>query len=666
MTWSSLATTVLADLADPDQGVAPGLALPATLAGHRVDADAHADMVFTLGLLHEAGVERIGDLDVEALLHGPPGGHRRRPHPHVLLLPHRRDRRRGSAASTPSTRRPATWSSAAATARSGSRCSTRASFPATTRVVLARCELARAALGLDVGRGGARRPGRAGGRPLRRAPRGLARRLAHRAGPGRHVHGRRLPVRRAVRRPPGPGVGPGPGARPPAWSPRSPPPAARRCRGAARSARWRCATAPSWRPLLLRRSQPARRARRDGPTPRGGGRWPGPRRPGPPAGSTGGLVGGPQAAGAVPLPGPVPTPADDARLPGQAGRRRARPPAGRRRARTPAGGRPPPSRRATPGWGSATASACGPAATRGSLRPAGRRRTRRRLRARAPPPDELDVPTDQPLACFVPLAWRGETRFAPGGRAAAVVHEAGALDLVHDGFWSTSRPAGRGRRHPGRPAAGPLPGRRPHADGRRGPVLPRAAARRAGGAGPRDCRASRCTSRPRAPPVTRVTTVDVDGLAEWRVGQRRAARRPPGRAGPGPGRPLPVDGHAQAAGRVHRPTTTAVPPVPVRPARRPGRRPARAIPPARRPDRLAAALAGADVVHLHWPEWLTGPSTAPGGTGRRRRGRHRGARGVDPAQPRPPRRPDGRRAVPPVGGAGRRRDPPQRVGPRGR
>ena len=64
----ALATTVLADLGAPG-GVAPDLVLPATLAGHRVDADAHADLVFTLGLLREAGVARLGDLDVEAVLH---------------------------------------------------------------------------------------------------------------------------------------------------------------------------------------------------------------------------------------------------------------------------------------------------------------------------------------------------------------------------------------------------------------------------------------------------------------------------------------------------------------------------------------------------------------------------------------------------------------------
>ncbi len=45
-------------------GVAPGLRLPATLAGHRVDADAHADLLFTLGLLHEAGVSEVAGLPV--------------------------------------------------------------------------------------------------------------------------------------------------------------------------------------------------------------------------------------------------------------------------------------------------------------------------------------------------------------------------------------------------------------------------------------------------------------------------------------------------------------------------------------------------------------------------------------------------------------------------
>jgi hypothetical protein len=51
------------------QEVAPGLVLPDTLAGHRVDADTHADLAFTLGLLHEAGVEEVAGLPVVPALH---------------------------------------------------------------------------------------------------------------------------------------------------------------------------------------------------------------------------------------------------------------------------------------------------------------------------------------------------------------------------------------------------------------------------------------------------------------------------------------------------------------------------------------------------------------------------------------------------------------------
>ncbi len=69
-------------------------------------------------------------------------------------------------------------------------------------------------------------------------------------------------------------------------------------------------------------------------------------------------------------------------------------------------------------------------------------------------PGGFEVPTDQPLACFVPLAWRGEARFAPGGRAAAVQHGPGVLDLAHDTL--PRRPARRWARtpRPFRPSAG--------------------------------------------------------------------------------------------------------------------------------------------------------------------------------------------------------------------
>ena len=299
-----LVTTVLADLADPERGVAPGLALPATLAGHRVDADAHADLVFTLGLLREAGVERIGDLDVEAVLRHRLAATDAAAHPHVLLVPDRRDRGRGWAgldALDPAIRdvrggrRP--------TAPSGSPLLDEGVLPRNYAVVLARCELARSALG-----------------PRRRTPAvldGLVDRVGRLL--GEHPDGwlddshtgrgqvDMYTVDAYLFAEPfadrlGDGVGPAASrsaARP--GRPRSPPPAARRCRGAARSARWPCATAPSWRPSCC-----AARVRRhvDGRRPDARGVGVGPR---PPAGGAAGWFDGRAGRGA-PAPGAVPLP----------------------------------------------------------------------------------------------------------------------------------------------------------------------------------------------------------------------------------------------------------------------------------------------------------------------------------------------------------------------
>ena len=43
---------------------APGFVLPRVYGGHLVDADTHADLAYTLSLVHAAGVERIGDVPV--------------------------------------------------------------------------------------------------------------------------------------------------------------------------------------------------------------------------------------------------------------------------------------------------------------------------------------------------------------------------------------------------------------------------------------------------------------------------------------------------------------------------------------------------------------------------------------------------------------------------
>lgn len=51
-----LVATVLADLEDAH---APGLQLPPVFGGHAVGSDARADLAFTLGLLHHAGIETV-------------------------------------------------------------------------------------------------------------------------------------------------------------------------------------------------------------------------------------------------------------------------------------------------------------------------------------------------------------------------------------------------------------------------------------------------------------------------------------------------------------------------------------------------------------------------------------------------------------------------------
>ena len=466
----------------------------------------------------------------------PPGRHRRRPHPHVLLVPHRRDRGPAGRASTPSTPPPATWWSAAADSTEWIPLLDEGILPRNYAVVLTRCELARAALGPRRRRRRRRRPGRPGRRPPRREPRGLARRLARPGGarstctpstptcsPSRSptasgaVWDRGL----ALGRPPGRGGG-HPGRRRPAVGPVD--------RGAGRLPQRR-AGGPAAAPWRTRAGRPVDAER-----------WWGVARASA-AGAAGWFDGGLVVAHKRRAPfryrGPVPPPADDPRL-----------------------------RWAS--WSSPRSTCGGPAAEPG--RPAGAaRRPRRRPRPRRPPgvdardewigfgdrigvwahrdprlplrparrgrpgpdyaptprhPGAFEVPTDQPLACFVPLAWRGETRFAPGGRAGAVDHAPGALDLAHDAFRSTTgAPAGRGRPDP--------PGRRRRAryvvDGRtltvrRAAGLPRQAARARSPCWSPRCPGSRCTSRPTGPPSSGSPP---STSTAWPSGARSTASSPP-------------------------------------------------------------------------------------------------------------------------------------------
>ncbi|HEY6414893.1 MAG TPA: hypothetical protein VIX41_01605, partial [Acidimicrobiales bacterium] len=65
-----LVATAVGVLEELARGIAPGLVLPDTVAGHRVDADAPADLCFTLGLLHQAGVDEVAGLPVVPTLLG--------------------------------------------------------------------------------------------------------------------------------------------------------------------------------------------------------------------------------------------------------------------------------------------------------------------------------------------------------------------------------------------------------------------------------------------------------------------------------------------------------------------------------------------------------------------------------------------------------------------
>jgi glycosyltransferase involved in cell wall biosynthesis len=49
-------------------------------------------------------------------------------------------------------------------------------------------------------------------------------------------------------------------------------------------------------------------------------------------------------------------------------------------------------------------------------------------------PGRFEVPVDAPLLCWVPTAHVGDVRFGPGGRAASVEHEPGRLTVTHDWF----------------------------------------------------------------------------------------------------------------------------------------------------------------------------------------------------------------------------------------
>jgi glycosyltransferase involved in cell wall biosynthesis len=597
-------TSVLADLADPDRGVAPGLALPATLGGHRVDADAHADLVFTLGLLREAGIGRVGDLDVEAVLRERLAAtDAARTHTFFSYrIAETAVRLGGLDALDPATRDVVV---SAADSTDWIPLLGEGVLPRNYAVVLARCELARAALGLDVD------PAVVDGLVARVAdlfgehPDGwlddshtgrgqvdmytvdaylFAEPFAARLGP---VWDRGLA---SAARLVAAVASPGGGALP--W-------------GRSIGALAVCHSA-ELAALLLRRSTTGEGDELDEP---GAARWWALARAAA-DGAAGWFAGGLVVAHKRRSPfryrgpfrrlqmtldclGKLVVAALDLR---RAGTEPAPLP-------SPAAAFPPGDAwlafgdglgvwaRRDPRLSFVLPVVGGPGA---DYAPSPRH------------PTTLDVPTDQPLACFVPLAWRGETRFAPGGPAAAVSHHPGELDLDHDGFWSTSAPLGEppdalaARRRARYRVEGrtlvvdedlTFPERPPGALAVLVPELPG--------------RPLHVTAD--GPAGTRVTTVDVDGLAEWRSvnGELRAVHQIEPTSGPTVRFRWTVTPKLRVVSSAehhwyHRCLYASLGDrVDVRPV------PYHLLD---EPARLAAALAGTDVFHLHWPEWLTGPS----------------------------------------------------------
>jgi glycosyltransferase involved in cell wall biosynthesis len=633
----SLATGVVTDLGDPATGVAPGLVLPATLAGHRVDADAHADLVFTLGLLREAGVGTIGAVDVEEHLHARLAAlDAARTHTFFSYRVAETVARLGGLdALAPGTRRVVVD---AVDSREWLPLLDEGVLPRNYAVVLTRCELGRAALGLDVdgaavdalldrvrvlfgespegwlddshdGRGQvdmytvdavlfAAPFGDRLGAVWDRALLSAARLVDAVVTPG----GAALPWGRSIG-------------------------ALAVCHSAELAA------------LVLRRA--ALSAAADEP----------PAAPVPDAGAAakwwevaraaatgaagwfdGGLVvshkrrapfryrgsfrrlqmtldcAGKLVAAALELRGAGPQP-DTAPDAGRAPADRAVD--GRPEALSPPPAGPPDAFGPRDEWlpfgdrigvwahrdprmPFALAVVGGPGA---DYAPAPRH------------PAALEVPTDSPLACFVPLAWKGETRFAPAGRADALEHRPGALDLAHADFRATGAPLGE--------EAATLPARRRaryEVDGRTLTVHERLTFFDR----PPGALAVLVPELPSQPlhvdadgeAVARVTTVDVDGLAEWRAVTGEIARVHQVELVPADEmafrwsvtRRLRVVSSSSGHDAYHRclyatlGERVAVRPVPYDLLDDPGR--------------LASALATADVLHLHWPEWMVGLSAS--------------------------------------------------------
>jgi glycosyltransferase involved in cell wall biosynthesis len=218
-------------------------------------------------------------------------------------------------------------------------------------------------------------------------------------------------------------------------------------------------------------------------------------------------------------------------------------------------------------------------------------------------PGRFDVPTDQPLLCFVPVAWRGGDRFAPGGAATRVDHRPAALDVAHDRFVGSARELGvdpetlAARRNA-----------RYRVEGRTLSVEEELAFERPPGA--LAVHVPETATQPmhvdaEGDAVRRVATVDVDGLAEWRSvnGELRTVHQV--ELAPDTQvrfrwsvtpklRVMSTAAHHWYHECLYRSLGDRVDTRPV---------PYHLLD---RADRLVEALADVDAFHLHWPEWLVG------------------------------------------------------------
>jgi glycosyltransferase involved in cell wall biosynthesis len=220
-------------------------------------------------------------------------------------------------------------------------------------------------------------------------------------------------------------------------------------------------------------------------------------------------------------------------------------------------------------------------------------------------PGLFEVPVDRPMLAWLPVVHQGSLRYGPGGRAAAVEHAPGRLTLTHDRFRATTLrdegddPAELGAR---RTATYELRGRTLScAEEVELDEVPDALAVTIPEAVRRPLVVTFETGHPH-----RVDRIDVGGVAEWRsvFGELPTVHQldlEPARRVRFRWTVTPVIRVLSTAWSHHY-DRALYESLAGRVAERP--MPFHLLDD---PAALRARLADADVVHLHWPEWLAGP-----------------------------------------------------------